>query len=215
MMELRKLCAVILSAALCAALLAGCSAGTQNQKSLYDHGLELVSMLDEMSENEEYLQIYTGASSIGEIVSGISAGDYSAPSNVYEITVSEENLSAMAELSRIDSASEQLQNFVKQRMLAALITQVNAMAGAETLAATSVCTAGKTFVNEELDSAMFYLYVYEDTPPIAVTFVPGDDSTVSATANFILYDEFTCGSSAEIKEFFSELAPEVTQIVGG
>ena len=62
---------------------------------------------------------------------------------------------------------------------------------------------------------MIYLYVYKDAPPIAVTFVPGDDSTVSATANFILYDEFTFGSSAEIKEFFSELAPEVTQVVGG
>ena len=208
---MKKLTAILLAVL----LLAGCSAGEKLEKSAYDHGLELVAMLDEMSENEEYIQIYTGASSIGEIIAGISAGDYSAPSNVYEITVSEENLSAMAELSRIDTASEQLQNFVKQRTLAALITQVNAMAGAETLAATSVCTAGKTFVNEELDSAMFYLYVYEDTPPIAVTFVPGDDSTVSATANFILYEEFTCGSSAEIKEFFSELAPEVTQIVGG
>ena len=196
-------------------LLAGCSAGEKQEKSAYDHGLELVTMLDEMSESEEYIQIYTGASSINEIVAGIGELDYSAPSNVYKITVSEENLSAMAELGRLEGASEELQSFVKQRTLAALITQVNAMAGAETLAATSVCTAGKTFVNKELESAMIYLYVYKEAPPIAVTFVPGDDSTVSATANFILYKEFTCGSSAELKEFFSELAPEVTQVVGG
>ena len=208
---MKKLTAILLAIL----LLAGCSAGEKQEKSAYDPGLELVTMLDEMSESEEYIQIYTGASSINEIVAGIGELDYSAPSNVYKITVSEENLSAMAELGRLEGASEELQSFVKQRTLAALITQVNAMAGAETLAATSVCTAGKTFVNKELDSAMIYLYVYKEAPPIAVTFVPGDDSTVSATANFILYDEFTCGSSAEIKEFFSELAPEVTQIVGG
>ena len=112
---MKKLTAILLAIL----LLAGCSAGEKQEKSAYDHGLELVTMLDEMSESEEYIQIYTGASSINEIVAGIGELDYSAPSNVYKITVSEENLSAMAELGRLEGASEELQSFVKQRTLAA------------------------------------------------------------------------------------------------
>ena len=92
-----------------------------------------------------------------------------------------------------------------------LMTQVNSMAGAETLAATSMCTVSKTFVSENADSDVTYLYTYADAAPVAVSFTVGEDHAVSASGSFVLYDGFTCSSEAEIKSFFSYLTVDVTE----
>ncbi|MDE7137081.1 MAG: hypothetical protein K2O29_01290, partial [Ruminococcus sp.] len=57
-----------------------------------------------------------------------------------------------------------------------------------------------------------YLYTYDNTAPIAVTFIKGDDNSVSANGTFIMYDEFTCNSADEIKDFFDYITVEVTEV---
>ena len=116
-------------------------------------------------------------------------------------------------LSGLDGLSENLKTAMRQKAFgAALITQINAQNGATTLAATTICTAGKTFVSTEGDGDAIYLYVYENACPAAVSFVRGEDNTVSASGTFILNDGFDAGSPESLEAFFGEVGAVIEEI---
>ena len=194
--------------------LAACGAvkEVKESKSLYAHGLEVVSMLSEMTRSENFIGIYTANSEIKDIILALGDHSYEIPDAVYAITVPEDTLMGMAELSNLEGASEELKSYLMQRVMASLMSQINAMIGVENLAASSDCTVGKTFVSENATENMMYFYVYEGTAPVAVTFTLGEDHTVSATGTFIFYKGFTCGSAEEIQGVFSDIAVNVTEV---
>lgn len=182
-------------------------------KSLYAQGMEIVQLMSEMTQTEEYVGIYTGDSEIKTIIQDISIGDYSSPKAVYAISINDDNLAAMSELSNLDNASEELNNFLLQRTLGSLIPQINGMSGATKLAASSICTVGKTFVNENATENVIYFYTYENAIPVAVTFTIGENQAVSASGVFVMYDGFTCGSVDEIKSFFSDITVDISEVL--
>lgn len=194
--------------------LSACSSnkGNAETKSLYAQGLDVVQIMSEMTQTEEYVDLHTGNSEIKTVIQNISAGDYSSPKAVYAVSITDDNLAAMAELNSLDSASEELKTFLMQRVLGSLMTQINGMSGVENLAASSVCTVGKTFVNENATEDVIYLYTYENALPVAVTFTIGEDQAVSASGVFVMYDGFTCGSADEIKSFFSDITVDVAEV---
>ncbi len=194
--------------------LSACSNSKDNAdtKSLYAQGLEVVQLMSEMTRTEEYVNIYTGDSEINTVLRKISTGNYSSPKAVYAISITDDTLAAMAELNNLGNASEELKIFLMQRVLGSLMTQINGMSGVENLAASSVCTVGKTFVNENAAEDVIYLYTYEDALPVAVTFTIGEEQAVSASGVFVMYDGFTCGSADEIKSFFSDITVDVTEV---
>ena len=89
------------------------------------------------------------------------------------------------------------------------MTQINARSGAMTLAASSVCTTGKTFVSNEISEEMIYLYVFDDAAPIAVTFTLGEDNAVNATGNFLLYEKLPASSVQELLEYFGAYSVKI------
>ena len=194
--------------------LAACDATKEmkESKSLYDHGLDVISMLSEMTRSENFIGIYTANSEIKDIILALGNHSYETPDAVYAITVPEETLTGMAELSNLEQLSEELKTYFTQRVMASLMSQINAMSGVENLAASSVCTVGKTFVSENTMENVIYIYVYEGTAPVAVTFTLGEDHTLSATGTFIFYDGFTCGSVEEIQNVFSDIAVNVAEV---
>ena len=198
---------IILGLAAC-----GVAKEVKESKSLYAHGLEVVSMLSEMTRSENFIGIYTANSEIKDIILALGESSYEHPDVVYSITVPEDTLTGMAELSNLEGASEELKSYLMQRVMASLMSQINAMSGVENLAASSVCTVGKTFVSENATENVIYIYVYEGTAPVAVTFTLGEDHTVSATGTCIFYDGFTCGSAEEIQSVFSDIAVNVTEV---
>ena len=194
--------------------LAACGAvnETKDPKSLYAHGLDVISMLSEMTRSENFIGIYTANSEIKDIILALGDHPYETPDAVYALTVPVDALMGMAELGNLDDASDELKNYLTQRVMASLMSQINAMSGVENLAASSVCTVGKTFVSENATENVIYIYVYDGTAPVAVTFTLGEDHTVSATGTFIFYDGFTCGSAEDIKGVFSDIAVNVTEV---
>lgn len=208
------ICAVIILALAMALSFSACGSNKDHAetKSLYAQGLEVVQLMAEMTNTEAYIDIHTGDSAIKDIIQSISNGDYSAPKAVYAISITDENLTAMAELGNLDNASEELKSVLMQRVLGSLIPQINGMSGVENLAASSVCTVGKTFVDENATENAIYLYTYENATPVAVTFTVGEDQAVSASGVFVMYDGFTCGSADEIKSFFSDITVEVKEV---
>lgn len=194
--------------------LSGCgnNGSVAETKSLYAQGLEVVRLMSEVAGSEEYMGFYTDSDAVTSAVQNISAGDYTTPKAVYAVSVTEEALAAMTEFIPLDNFSEEVKTFLMQRVLSSLFTQVNALGGAEKLAASSVCMVEKVFVNESANRDVIYLYTYDNTAPAAVTFTVGEDGAVLAKGAFVLYDGFTCESADEIKSFFRDVIVEVTEV---
>ncbi len=205
---------ITLMLALCLVLtMAACGKSAASDKTFKEHGLELISMMEEMAANEGYVEMYTGNTDMKEIVSKVVDGHYSKPKTVYCITFPEETLAAMAELESMGTMRAPLKDYVLARTHAALVTQINAYGGAEVLAASTIITAGKTFVFDGFDGNVIYLYTFEEGLPAFVSFTSGEDNTVSATANFVLYDGFKADSATDVEAFFSEAVP-IVEVLG-
>lgn len=203
----------LIAALMSVLLLSACGEQKGNTKaaSLYEQGLEIVSLMSEMTQAEEYIDLFVGSSNLKSVILNINAGGSAAPKAVYAISIADENLAALAELFGIGNVSESLEAYLMDRVFAALMTQINSRSGVEDLAAASTCAVQKTFVNEDAGKNVIYLYTYDNAVPAAVTFIFGEDSSVSANGTFILYDGFTCGSADEIKAFF-DFEVEVTEV---
>lgn len=197
--------AMAFALAICLCACNGESGNIPSEKTLLEHGLEVVATMDEMASSERYVNFYTGSNEMAEIVKDISEGDHSKPVAVYKITVDKNAVEAWDILGGLEGLSENLKTAMRRKAFgAALITQINAQSGATTLAATTICTAGKTFVSSEGEGDMIYLYVYENACPAAVSFVRGEDNSVSASGTFILNDGFDAGSPESLEAFFGE-----------
>lgn len=211
---MKKAIAVVLVLTLLLGLAAcGAVQEAKNSKSLYAHGLDVIRMLSEMTRSENFIGIYTANSEIKDIILALGNHSYETPDAVYAITIPEDVLMGMAELRNLGEASEKLKFYLTQRVMASVVSQVNAMSGAQTLAASSVCTVGKTFVSENASENVIYIYVYEGTAPAAVTFTLGEDQTVSASGTFIFYDGFICDSAEAIQTAFSDIPVNVTELI--
>ena len=172
-------------------------------KSLYTQGLEVVQLMSEMTQSEEYIDLYTDNNDIKTVVQSINTGDYTTPKAVYAISMNSDNLAAIVEINALSNISKELKAYLTQRIFGSLMVQINGMSGVEKLATASVCTVTKTFVNENVNENVIYLYTYENAVPAAVTFTVGEDQTISASGVFIMYDNFTCDSAEEVKSFLS------------
>lgn len=189
----------------------GNNGGSTKTKSLYEQGLEVVSLMSEMTRSEEYIDLFIGNSDLNSVIQNISTGDYTVPKAVYAISVTDESLAALEGLYGVGNVSGELESYLTDKIFTTLMTQINSRSGVQNLAAASACAAQKTFVNENVDKNVIYLYTYENAVPAAVTFVVGEDSAVSASGVFVLYDGFPCGSADEIKSFFY-VDVEITEV---
>ena len=211
MKTMKRIMATALALVFFISLCACNSSNITDSKSLHEHGLDVIDVMVEMTRNNEYVDIYTGSTEIKTVVQKIAKGNFDKPKAVYKVSMQESDLLTMAQISDVSGISKELTNTITQRVFATLVTQLNGFAGVHNLAASSVCSAGKTFVSDEISTNHLYVYTYENAVPVAVTFTIGEDNTVSASGMFILYEDFTCNSAQEIKEFFSEMPMEVTE----
>ena len=188
----------------------------KEQTSLYDQGMEIVGLMVEMVNNKAYGEMLTGSPEVAETAEKIAAGSYTKPSAVYEIVFPsmEEMLAVYGETEMLEGLSENLTRHLNNRLQSAVMTQFNAQGGANSLAAASIYTAGKTFVSEELKENKVYFYTFDQGSPIAVTFVAGEDHSVSATGGFLLtWNDGTSGEEPET--FTTEELQEMLQAVFG
>ena len=198
---MKKLLCIVCAALL---LLSLCACG-KTEVSLCDRGMEVIGLMSTAIRSEEYLDLMSASPSLREKIDAAAAGDYTVPQAVYAITFPGNALDG------IGPVPEELKDLVSDRMISALAAQINAAGGAETLATATICTVGKTFVSTELAEDSIYLYVFSNGCPVAVTFTTGEDHTVSATSNIILYEDFPCENVEELQEFLGEFA-KVTEI---
>lgn len=189
---------VIILSVVMALTLPSCSKSTATGRSLQQHGLDLVHLMAEMASSETYLQLTATPDELEEILVRAGGGDYSQPAAVYQIALSRESPLLDTMLAGTGgSLAQPLKDHLATRAQASMASRINAQAGARTLAAASLCSAGKTFVHPQLTEATSYLYTFEQGLPALVSFIPGEDGSVSASGSFIFSREMTDRASLQ------------------
>jgi len=185
--------------------LTACSRPMEDERpSLEVYGLEVIHMMEELVKSEFYGNAMSGNSEIHAAAQPAAAGSYEECTAIYKITVPDlESLLALEEEGiSTQGFSEDLMQFLENRNVSALVSQLNALSGAYAIAAASMYTASKTFVSDELTESMIYIYVFEKGVPAAITFLKGEDNTVSAGGQFLLLEDFPTDSAEAIRSFF-------------
>lgn len=185
----------------------------KEQISLYEQGLEVVALLDEMTDSQSYVQMFTGNTQISEVIQSNTNGDYSEPLVVYEVVLHNDNFQGLLGNDETqENMSDELKEIISKKINASVITQLNAYGGSENLAASTICTAGISFVNSVVKEDVLYIYVYENTAPVAVTFLQEGNDIVSANGTFMFGEEFINLTEESISELFEGLYETIKKV---
>ena len=185
----------------------------KEQVSLYEQGLEVVALMDEMADSQSYVQIFTGNTQISELIQSNTNGDYSNPQAVYEVVLQKDNYQGLLGNEEIqETMSDELKGIIRKKVNASVITQLNAYGGSENLAASTICTTEVSFVNGEVKEDVIYIYVYENTAPVAVIFLQEGNDIVSANGTFLFAEELTNLTEESISQLFEGLYVTVQEV---
>ena len=185
----------------------------KEQVSLYEQGLEVVALMDEMADSQSYVQMFTGNTQISELIQSNTNGDYSKPQAVYEVVLQKDNYQGLLGNEDIQATmSDELKGIISKKINASVITQLNAYGGSENLAASTICTTGVSFVNSEVKEDVIYIYVYENTAPVAVIFLQEGNDIVSANGTFLFGEELTNLTEESISQLFEGLYVTVQEV---
>lgn len=175
----------------------------KEQLSLYEQGLEVVALMDEMADSQSYVQMFTGNTKISELIQSNTKGDYSRPQAVYEVVLQKDNYQGLIGNEDTQTTmSDELKRIMGKKENASLITQMNAYGGSENLAASTICTVGISFVNNEVKEDVIYIYVYENTAPVAVVFLQEGNDIVSANGTFMFGEKLMNLTEETILQLF-------------
>lgn len=167
-------------------LATGCGANTNvSMVSLYDKGIKMAQMMDKMAEDDTYFTLFSANDGLKQIAQEMGKQDYTTPKKVYAITGAGDIVLKMADLPK----DETLQRVIEQKTSSAWTTQVNAIQGSEFLATTSILMYDESFVYDGLKVPTTYLYMYDGTYSISITYIPYEQNVVKATASFVKADE--------------------------
>ena len=191
----RKLFAVLLACVLLLTLLGSCN---EKNKSLTECGEDVISLMAEMLESEEYKSLYNLPSAYDDQVNMLREGNYSKSIAVYELLISEEEL--LDKTIDKDGLSKELYEYICSSAYVSFASRINQISGVEAMAVSAVFTAQKTYANKDIDTNRIYLFVFENGCPIAVTFVVDGNDSLRAVGHFIVNDKFITEDENSIKE---------------
>ena len=190
-----KLLTVFLCFALLTGVLSSCSSKSDILK---ESGEEVVALMVEMIESEEYKKLYELPESCVLVVSELCEGDYSELEQVYELVIPVEQL--MDKSLDEDDLSEELYQYACSSALVTFSSRVNQAESIDAVAVSSLFSAQKSFASKKMDESTVYLYVFEDGYPIAVTFVDSGEDAFRAIGYFILNEEFDTDDEDSIRK---------------
>lgn len=178
---------------------------TSNSETLYRQGLDVVSLMSEMAGNDDFGQM-AGSNEIENVVENIRCGDYSKPSAVYRINMSDGILEQIISISGVNSEdfTRELKEYMQKRMKKSMASMINANYGASAVAASAIYHADKIFVYNEGEKDEIYIYTYDTGYPVMVTFTAGEEGAFLADGSFILDDEFEADTKEKFQEFLDE-----------
>lgn len=181
------------------------------EKSLYEQGLDVVALMTEMVQSEDYVSMMTSSAEMQELALEVGDGDYTTPAKVYKIAIPEDYLNSLLtgvleeEQDILSGMSDSLYDYLNQKMTMSMANQISAQSGVNALALSSVLTVSKTFVSKELQKDSLYLYTFDNGYPVLVSFSMGEGGAVTATGNFLIDTKWAFESIEDVKEMLGEM----------
>ena len=194
----RKIFIGLLIGLLLMTILTSCNETT---KSLVECGEDVISLMAEMVDSENYRLLYNLPAAYDKTISNLRNGNYSKSSAVYELSISEDDLfeSINTNIDK-ESFSEDLYKNVCSSAYISFASLINQKGGVEAMSISTAFSAQKSFVNKEMDANKVYLYVFENGCPILITYVAAEDGSFRAVGYFIINDTFVTDDEYSIIE---------------
>ncbi len=182
-MKIIKILATVLAVWMLASLV-GCAAPAENHasdKELFDIGMDLIGIQEEMIESDAYRSIM-GVRVSDETMEKLAEGVYDSPSAAYSITLADPDalLKFLTDTDGKDwkDMSETLQEQIKLRIsFTSIFTAINSAHGVDAVVISTQCAASKKLETLALDEEKIFLYVFETGTPIAVWYRDGGASS--------------------------------------
>ena len=182
--------------------LVGCSAPSENNtsdKELYDIGMELVKIQEEMIGSDAYKSIM-GVHVSDETMEKMAEGVYDSPSAVYSITLADPdallNLLTDTDQKYWQDLPEVLKEQLKLRVsFATIFTSISSKQGTDAIVIASQYMASKRIETLSLNGEKVFLYVFETGTPVAVSYKNG-----GASSYFLFLEE--AGTLEDIQKVF-------------
>lgn len=169
-------------------LLGGCAQGsTDVYTTLAQKGLTMTTAMDELVSSEAFRNSVGTSQELNDVIGNMGKADYTKPKAVYRVTLP---ASAAADMllktaNAESSVSSSVKVWLSNRIYTTFPTQLAAKSGALTLAATASCAYSSTFVLDGVTEPILLVYQYDGAYCPIVTFIPGQDASISASACFV------------------------------
>lgn len=179
--------------------LTACSGGSDKKQntseSKYDIGMELIANLSELSKDENYVHAILPATedAVVEMVDGIRAMDYSDVEHVYRVKNIDEVITAGMYMAGFgnDTSSDIVKSVLEAKFVISISNWITAQRTSNiALAVKAALEIDTTFVDTSVKTCEVYVYTFKEAYPVMVCYVPGKDGAVSATAGYIIVDDY-------------------------
>lgn len=199
--------------------LCGCDSSAMNEKSentdsvsLYEWGLQVVDEMNEILHSDAYTAMMGSSDEIEKVADELRKGVYEEPQAVYRISFSDKSLETVLQLTESDESFDELSDVMQKEMTDSFYNGIpnlinSRLYGTACLAASSLYYTSITFVSAEAETDMIYLYIYENAEPVMVSYITGEDGTVTATGHYIMsiYDDATFENEEDVKSFINSI----------
>lgn len=174
-------------------LVSACTAPAQGKPQdlnafFMKEAVALTVEMDKLAETKEYVALMGASGNIGELIDKAAAGDYTAPENVYVVKLTDEGLKqAIGAAAGETAVPENVLEILKYKVNAVMFANlINATDGAEMVAATSVLTWGKSYIQPEgWGENTILVLAYPGEFSSMVSFTQSGEGVISATSVFL------------------------------
>ena len=167
---------------------------------LLEKGSSMIDKMRNLASSKEYVEYCSASSEINRCVSNMAGRLESSPRSVYVM----ENMK-FDDMKKFSRASSDIRRHVRERMMLALPSRLNAMSGSTALAAASLLFVDDSFLFYGLEECKTYLYLYPSGCAVIVNFRPSSLWNVQAQAGVVVgefWDDID--STADVAQLFSE-----------
>lgn len=167
-------------------------------QSKYDIGMELITKLSEISKDESYEHMILSATdeAVLKIIDNIRTMNYSQPEHIYRVKNLDEVFSAVMFMGQsggeiYSDISDTVKGVLESKFadgLRNIITGQRTSVAA--VAVSGIYVIDTTFVDSSVKTCEVYIYTFREAYPVMISYVPGKDGAVAATAGYIIVDDY-------------------------
>ncbi len=173
-------------------ILPACAKGEAQPKEIngffITEGVALTGEMKELGQSKEYVALMSSAGTLTGVIDTMTSQEYATPEDVYLVKLTDDALSkAMGALSGKDKIDSNLMEILRSKINGAVFANMlNANSGSETVAAASMLSWGKSYIQpKDWAENTLLLLKYPGEFSSIVSFNQSGEGVISASSMFV------------------------------